>query len=840
MRRRPVASPATARRASSLLLAATLSLGLGSVALQTLPAAAAVSTPGRFTAVTAVPGPGVGEVTVSWTQDGSNTTGYSLETGLTSFSTTSTSLPDHGRGSQVFDIPAGRQSVTLTAAQVASAGAPVASANHLYYRLHAVNHTSAGDADRFWPYLQTVAVQPAVPASDGVHLRAGTFNIRTARATTDSQTWLERVPAVAQTILDHHLGVLAMQELGPGRADGQTGTLQGHERQTSSLLRTLGSLGGERYKLVRTTPYVSSGTDTGTQGMRILYDSDQYSLVTSCPETSPDGNYSPSCSIKLPLRSTGDTENDRRRAAYAEFEDKASGTRFYYVSVHLDARHSSTVSTEKTYDALRAAQIETTTAYLDKIDTEGVPVMLGGDFNTWQNNSVGYSAHDSLIADGYYDLAASQQRKNIEYSTMNDFETTMTKSSSGFGSRLDVVAVKGAQGSSYWENVMKVTDDQRPSDHDMVVTDVTLPMAAKATPTAYQPLTPARVLDTRSGVGADTGAVAGGDQVDVQVTGEGGVPTSGVSAVVLNVTATQALYPGHATVFPTGSARPDTSTLSYAEGQAVANGVIVKVGDGGKIRLYASQTTQLVADVQGWFPTGSDLTTVTPSRVLDTRSSGAVAAGSTQDVQVGGQGGVPSSGVSSVVLSVTATGTSKSGYLTAFPNGVSRPTSSSLNFRPDQAVTNQVVVKTGDDGKVSLYASADTQLVVDVLGWFPTGSDLTAVTPARVLDTRSGVGADAGVVPTGGRVDVQVAGQGGVPTGATAVVLNVTATQETGSGYATVYPTGVSRPKASTLNFVAGQSVANQVIVKLGDGGQVSLYASTSTHLVADVVAYIS
>ncbi|WP_238009662.1 DPP IV N-terminal domain-containing protein [Dactylosporangium sp. AC04546] len=113
------------------------------------------------------------------------------------------------------------------------------------------------------------------------------------------------------------------------------------------------------------------------------------------------------------------------------------------------------------------------------------------------------------------------------------------------------------------------------------------------------------------------------------------------------------------------------------------------------------------------------------------------------------------------------------------------------------------------------------------------------VSPYRVMDTRSGKGALKGVVGSGGVVSLQVTGVGSVPVDASTVVLNVTVTEPTGPGYVTVYPTGVARPTASSLNYVRGWTGANSVTVKVGAEGKVDLYnAGGPAHLIADVYGY--
>ena len=455
-----------------LLAALVAAVPLGAIAAPAQ--GAAVLRPARVAAVTAKPGPGVGEVTFSWSQAGANTTAFVIETGLTSFKANDPNLPDHGRNARYFTVSPKRRSITLTAAQVASAGARAGSANHLYYRLRAVNRTGAGTGVRDWPYLQSVAVRPSVPSASGTALRVASFNVRTANATTDSRVWLTRAPLVGRTIASRNPGVVAVQELGPGRADGMKLSTTGSVRQTVSLTNALRAIGADRYRLVRTTPYGKPGVVEGTQGARILYDASRYRLVSRCAESSAGGNYSSSCTVMMPVRA-GDAAKERRRAAYAVLEDRASGKRFFVVSAHLDARHSKNLTTERGLEALRGNQVRTVLSRVSELNTAHLPVVLAGDLNSWQNNKGGYAAHDALVAAGFYDTAAATTQVNVRFTTMNDFRRTLVASSSGWGARLDVIAVKGVTGAQRYENVMKVTDANRPSDHNMIVADIRLP-----------------------------------------------------------------------------------------------------------------------------------------------------------------------------------------------------------------------------------------------------------------------------------------------------------------------------------------------------------------------------
>jgi hypothetical protein len=243
---------------------------------------------------------------------------------------------------------------------------------------------------------------------------------------------------------------------------------------------------------------------------------------------------------------------------------------------------------------------------------------------------------------------------------------------------------------------------------------------------------------------------------------------------------------------------------------------------------------------------------VVPKRILDTRDgtggfSSPIAPGQTIDVQVTNTGGVPATGVEAAVFNVTATNATVGGYLTIFPTGGSRPLASNVNFGANQSVPNRAAVQLGTGGKVSIYnPSGSTHAILDVNGYFTdttpggTGSLFTPVTPNRILDTRNG-----SPVAANQSIAVQIAGTGGVPAmGASippkAVVLNVTAVGPTSAGYLTVWPDLVTpRPVTSDLNFAAGQTVPNLVVVQLGTNGKIDVYnAFGSTHVLIDVMGW--
>ena len=272
---------------------------------------------------------------------------------------------------------------------------------------------------------------------------------------------------------------------------------------------------------------------------------------------------------------------------------------------------------------------------------------------------------------------------------------------------------------------------------------------------SFTGLTPARLMETRpqlhtiDGLFNGTGAIGQGLSRDLTVLGRGGVPTSGVGAVALNVTATGSTLGGYLTVWPTGDGRPTASNLNFTPGQSIPNMVIVPVGAGGKISIFNfAGSVDVVVDVLGWFPVGSSFTGLTPARLMETRpqlntidglfnGTGPIGQGLTRNLTVLGRGGVPGNGVGAVALNVTATGPTLGGYLTVWPTGQGKPKASNLNFTPGQSIPNMVIVPVGSGGQISIFNAAGfTDVVVDVLGWFPTTESFTGLTPARLVDTR--------------------------------------------------------------------------------------------------------
>ncbi len=267
----------------------------------------------------------------------------------------------------------------------------------------------------------------------------------------------------------------------------------------------------------------------------------------------------------------------------------------------------------------------------------------------------------------------------------------------------------------------------------------------------FQSLSPRRLLDTRSpngrtfdGLFQGAGKVTENSTVNVTIAGRGGVPLTGVEAVVLNVTATRGSAGSFLTVFPAGIATPTASNVNFTAGSNVPNAVIVKLGTGGAISIFNRfGSTDVLVDVAGYYLAGGAFHALDPARVVDTRPNKTTIDGQDQGgslgdpvgddeertVCIGGRANVAASGqVGAVALNVTSTRSTAGGFLTVFPNGITRPNSSNVNFGAGATVPNLVIAKVAGDGcfkvfnrnaPASVNPADHTDVLIDVAGWFP-------------------------------------------------------------------------------------------------------------------------
>lgn len=364
------------------------------------------------------------------------------------------------------------------------------------------------------------------------------------------------------------------------------------------------------------------------------------------------------------------------------------------------------------------------------------------------------------------------------------------------------------------------------------------------------PVTPLRRIDTDAG-----GQVCRGVAV----------PAAGrATGAFVNVTASAPEAPGYVVAQPDdGSgapALPSGSTVNLEPGRDTANATFVPLGPDGRVCVTprsGGHPGRVILDVTAYTRGDAGIVGIPSARVLDTRPGGvgevdgAVRPRTRHTIQVAGRGGVPAD-AAAVLLNVTSTQVTAHGNLRVFPAGPTVPTTSTVNYVPGVDKANGTLVELVD-GKLSFWSdSAGTaHVLLDVLGYTTRASTLTAApTPTRVLDTRaaSRVGPLDAPLPARTARSVPLAGVGPVPADATAVLLNVTAIGTRGVGNLRVYPDTAGDgttppPDASTLNYIVGRDIPNQVLVQLPESGRVALYSDTAdgpVHVAADVVGWVT
>lgn len=244
-----------------------------------------------------------------------------------------------------------------------------------------------------------------------------------------------------------------------------------------------------------------------------------------------------------------------------------------------------------------------------------------------------------------------------------------------------------------------------------------------------------------------------------------------------------------------------------------------------------------------------------PQRLLDTRAGeitadgqfagvGAIRGGDTFVLTVAGRAGIPDD-PGSVVLNVTATGSSQAGFIAAWPCEEERPPTANLNFAPGQTIANNVIAKVDGDGTVCFFARSTVHLIVDAAGVLPDGSFEPLPAPERLADTRAtgetvdGDFADDGRQAAGSTYAITIAGRGSIPGDATAAALNVTVTGPADRGFLTVFPCTAGRPLAANLTYAAGQTIPNAVLTGLDENGQICIFTRSATHLVVDATGVL-
>jgi hypothetical protein len=382
-----------------------------------------------------------------------------------------------------------------------------------------------------------------------------------------------------------------------------------------------------------------------------------------------------------------------------------------------------------------------------------------------------------------------------------------------------------------------------------------------ALPMLYVPLEiPCRAVDTRPN------PIAGGSVRTFNPAGGGCAalltPPSGAIAYVMNVTVAPHGPLTYLTVWPAGEVQPQVSTLNSPDGRTKANAAIVTGGTKGEVNVFASNTTDVLLDVSGYFvaavPGVPSYTffPITPCRVVDTRYRN-------------GQFGLPSlvahqqrtfqfdmsdchlstapeeaGGAFALNVTVIPKGKKAVGHVTVWGTSVKNPDTpgtSTVNVPTGTLTANAAIitVNPGVGESVSVFASDETDIAIDVTGYFaigqldPGGLSLYTLPPCRILDTRPGEFQGERTIPvtTGNNCSVSGVAQ--------AYVLNATVIPPGPLTYLTLWADGTPQPGSSTLNAEDGVTSSNMAIVQTTNGS-IDAFASQSTQLLLDISAYFA
>lgn len=383
--------------------------------------------------------------------------------------------------------------------------------------------------------------------------------------------------------------------------------------------------------------------------------------------------------------------------------------------------------------------------------------------------------------------------------------------------------------------VMSAAPNARANPADGVPDEVT---------TAYRPVAPCRLVDTRTDA---PGRRADGESFTVQVADACGLD-SAIEAVALTITAVDTGAAGFVTAFPTGVERPVASHLSWVQpDETRANGVIVKTGDGGSITVFTRGETDLVIDTTGGFvpvdvATGGRFVALSPARILDTRDrTSSFADDGILTVALPTE--VADDAIA-VAVNITITENAAPTFLTAFAHGTARPNTSLVNADAPSQTRAATAIVPIVDGAFDIFTRTPTEAIVDIAGYFtgaaaPQSTDglFVAADPARSFDSTDGE-----PIYGGGAIHVastDAASRHGAPP-RSAVVLNLTATENLAPGFVTAWPADTERPNISSVNMDAAETtIANLAIVPVTQRG-INLYAKSTTDVLVDIAGWFT
>ncbi len=298
--------------------------------------------------------------------------------------------------------------------------------------------------------------------------------------------------------------------------------------------------------------------------------------------------------------------------------------------------------------------------------------------------------------------------------------------------------------------------------------------------------------------------------------------------------------------------------MNSYDGRVKSAAAIIPSDSSGGISVYGTGDTELIVDIDGYFvpstapsySSGLTFYSMTPCRVADTRvGTGALggpslAAGATRAFPVlsSACGNNIPNNVAAYSFNLAAVPSGPLGYLTAWPTGQAEPVSAVLNAPTGTVTSNAAIVPAGTSGQISVYASNNTDLVIDINGYFApaggtNGLSLYTVTPCRVLDTRVSSGVFSGTLPI--PVQSVTCGTGNIPAAAQAYVVNATVVPTAPLAYLTTWAQSLAQPLAATLNANDAAVTSNLALIPTVNGS-IAAYASNTTNLIVDVFGYFA
>ena len=374
----------------------------------------------------------------------------------------------------------------------------------------------------------------------------------------------------------------------------------------------------------------------------------------------------------------------------------------------------------------------------------------------------------------------------------------------------------------------------------------------------FIPVVPCRVVDTRLPDGTFGGPpIQGGTYRTFPIPqGSCNIPST-AGAYSLNVTVVPPGSLRYLTVWPAGEPVPVTTTMNSPDGRVKSNAAIVPAGTNEAVSVYASDTTNVILDINGYFPAVSSSTLafypLTPCRVADTRNPNGplggpyLQRGMERDfpVLLATQCNIPSSAVAySFNVAVVPRMGNPLGYLTVWPTGQQQPLVALLTDLTGTIVSDAAIVPAGIGGEISVFPSNDTDLVLDINGFFAApgsgGLSLYPTAPCRAFDSRNLF------VLFHGLLRIPVLGAPGnscsLPANAKTLVFNATVFPKSPLNYLTLWRDGQPQPLAWNLNAVDGAVTSNMAIVAARNGSvfTVDAYADGFTQLVLDISSYFA